>query len=163
MGDRYFWLPFFLLPPFSSPNSALLELRISCHLSDNQSFVISALGALPPLPFFMYFMDSESFELEGTTKGHLVQHPCCEQGHLQLDLVLRALSSLTLSVSRDGASTWATCSSAICLALSLNFHCAEYVCMRVAGNTQGKKGMCKGRLCKECVRKYYFSERVVRH
>ena len=27
----------------------------------------------------------ESFELEGTLKGHLVQIPCNEQGHLQLD------------------------------------------------------------------------------
>ena len=26
----------------------------------------------------------ESFELEGTLKGHLVQLPCNEQGHLQL-------------------------------------------------------------------------------
>jgi len=26
----------------------------------------------------------ESFELEGTFKGHLVQLPCNEQGHLQL-------------------------------------------------------------------------------
>jgi len=46
----------------------------------------------------------ESFELEGTFKGHLVQLPCNEQGHLQLDQVLRALSSLTLNVSRNGAS-----------------------------------------------------------
>jgi len=34
-----------------------------------------------------------------------LQLPCNEQGHLQLDQVLRALSSLTLSVSRDGAPT----------------------------------------------------------
>ena len=27
----------------------------------------------------------ESFELEGTLKGHLVQHPCSQQEHLQLD------------------------------------------------------------------------------
>ena len=44
-------------------------------------------------------------------QGHLVQLPCNEQGHLHLLiyylhlLVLRAPSSLTLSVSRDGAST----------------------------------------------------------
>jgi len=31
--------------------------------------------------------------------------PCNEQGHLQLHQVLRAPSSLTLSVSKDGAST----------------------------------------------------------
>jgi len=32
----------------------------------------------------------ESFELEGTLKGHLVQPPCSAQGHLQLHQVLRA-------------------------------------------------------------------------
>ena len=47
----------------------------------------------------------ESFELKGTTKDHLAQLRCSEPGHLQLDQVLRAPSSLTLSVSRDGAST----------------------------------------------------------
>jgi len=47
----------------------------------------------------------ESFELEGTFKGHLVQLPRNEQGHLQLHQVLRAPYSLTLGVSRDGAST----------------------------------------------------------
>ena len=44
-------------------------------------------------------------ELGGTTKGHLVQLPSREQGHLQLNQVFRAPSSLILSVSRDGAST----------------------------------------------------------
>jgi len=39
----------------------------------------------------------ESFELERTLKYHLVQFPCSEQGHLQLDQVLRACSSLTLN------------------------------------------------------------------
>jgi len=32
----------------------------------------------------------ESFELEGTFKGHLVQLPCREQGHLQLDQVAQS-------------------------------------------------------------------------
>jgi len=35
--------------------------------------------ALPHLRFI------ELFELEETFKGHLVQHPCNEQGHLQVD------------------------------------------------------------------------------
>jgi len=30
-------------------------------------------------------MITESFELEGILKGHLVPLPCSEQGHLQLD------------------------------------------------------------------------------
>ena len=47
----------------------------------------------------------ESFELEGILEGHLVQLPCTERGHLQLHQVLRAPSSLTSVVSRDGAST----------------------------------------------------------
>jgi len=29
----------------------------------------------------------ERFGLEGTFRGHLAQHPCSEQGHLQLDQV----------------------------------------------------------------------------
>jgi len=32
----------------------------------------------------------ELFELEETLKGHLVQPPCKEQGHLQLNQVLIA-------------------------------------------------------------------------
>ena len=35
----------------------------------------------------------ESCELEGTLKGHPVQLPCNEQGHLQLNQVLRAQPS----------------------------------------------------------------------
>ena len=46
---------------------------------------------------------TELSELEGTSKGHLVQLPANEQGHLQEDQV--APSSLTLNVSKDGAST----------------------------------------------------------
>jgi len=34
----------------------------------------------------------------------VIQLPCSKQGHLQLHQVLRALSSLTLNVSRDRAS-----------------------------------------------------------
>ena len=51
----------------------------------------------------MDILITESFELEGTLKGHLV--PCNEQGHPQLHQVLRALSSLTLVASKDRAST----------------------------------------------------------
>jgi len=43
--------------------------------------------------------------LGGAHKGRLVQFLCNKQGHLQLHQVLRAPSSLTLGVSRDGAST----------------------------------------------------------
>jgi len=56
----------------------------------------------------------ELFQLEETFKGHLVQLSCTEQRHLQHHQVLRALSSLILNVSRDGASPppWAFCASA---------------------------------------------------
>ena len=47
----------------------------------------------------------KSFELEGILKDHLVQLPCTEQGHLHLQQVLSAPSSLTLNISRDRAST----------------------------------------------------------
>jgi len=47
---------------------------------------------------------TESLELEVTLKGHLVQLLCNEKGHLKLHQVLRAWSSLTLSVCRNRAS-----------------------------------------------------------
>jgi len=51
----------------------------------------------------------ESFELEGTLEDYVVQPPYKEQEHLQQDQVARALASLTMSVSRDGASTTFSC------------------------------------------------------
>ena len=57
----------------------------------------------------------ESFELDGTLKGHLIQPSCNEQGHLQLDQVLRAQSSLTASVTRNGSSTTSLGSLCQCL------------------------------------------------
>ena len=48
---------------------------------------------------------TESFELEGTLRGHTVQPPSNEQGHPQLHQGAQSTSSLTLAVSRDGAST----------------------------------------------------------
>ena len=47
----------------------------------------------------------EAFDLEGPLKGYLFQFPCNEQEHPQLHQMLRALTSPTLNVSRDGAST----------------------------------------------------------
>jgi len=47
----------------------------------------------------------ESFMLEGSLKGHLVQLPCNVQGHLQLHRVLGAQSSPTLNVFGDRAAT----------------------------------------------------------
>ena len=52
-----------------------------------------------------YHRITESFELEGTLKGHLVQLPCIEQGYLQLDEVAQSPSSLIFNVSKDRAST----------------------------------------------------------
>ena len=57
------------------------------------------------LMVFTCFGITELLELEGTLKGHLVQLPCNEQGHPHLHQVLRAPTSLTLNVSRDGAFT----------------------------------------------------------
>lgn len=45
------------------------------------------------------------FELERTLKGLLVQLPCYEQGHLQVDQGAQSPSSLILDVSRNGAFT----------------------------------------------------------
>ena len=55
--------------------------------------------------YFLFQRIITLFELEGTLKGHLVLLTCNEKGHIQIDQVLRALSSLTLDVSRGGAST----------------------------------------------------------
>jgi len=41
----------------------------------------------------------EPFEFEGVFKGHLVQLPCHEQGHLQLDQVPEAWTSSHTSVT----------------------------------------------------------------
>ena len=54
------------------------------------------------------YRDIEPFELEGTLKGHPVQLPHSDQGHLQ------ASSSLTLGVSRDGTSTTSLCNPFQC-------------------------------------------------
>jgi len=47
-----------------------------------------------------YYRITETFELEGTLRGLLVQPPFSEQGCQQPDQVFRAPSSLTLNVSR---------------------------------------------------------------
>jgi len=52
----------------------------------------------------IYHRIVESFQLEGTLKGHLVQLPCNKHRDLQVEQVLRAPSSLTLTVSRDRTS-----------------------------------------------------------
>jgi len=38
----------------------------------------------------------ESFELEGNLTGHLIQVPCTEQGHLQLDQVAQSPAQTVL-------------------------------------------------------------------
>lgn len=45
----------------------------------------------------------EWFGLDGTFRGHLVQPPCCEQGHLELNQVVQ--SPFQPDHSREGAST----------------------------------------------------------
>ena len=58
-----------------------------------------------------------------TFKGHLVQLLCNEQEHAQLDQVLGALASLTLSVSRDEVSTTSLDNPCQCLtALAVKDH-----------------------------------------
>jgi len=52
----------------------------------------------------------ELFELEGTFKGHLLQLPCSQQGHLQLHQVLRVLSRLTLTITSNQLSRFWNCS-----------------------------------------------------
>ena len=64
----------------------------------------------------------EWFELEEIIKGHLFKFPCNEEGHLQLHQVLGVQSRLTLSVSRDRASTTSLGNLCQCLtALIENF------------------------------------------
>ena len=47
----------------------------------------SGKDILAPLNDFQDDRIMETFELEGTPKGHLVQLPCNEHGHLQVDQV----------------------------------------------------------------------------
>jgi len=47
----------------------------------------AAIGLISTQCWVLYQRIIESFELEGITKGHLLQLPCSEQGYLQLDLV----------------------------------------------------------------------------
>jgi len=42
---------------------------------------------LTQIIYFKELQNQELFELEGTFKGLLIQVPCNEQGHLQLDQV----------------------------------------------------------------------------
>ena len=59
----------------------------------------------------------ESFELVVTLEGHVDQLPYNEQGHPHLSQVLRALFSLTFSVSRDRASTMSLGNLCQCLTI----------------------------------------------
>ena len=47
----------------------------------------------------------ELLKFEGMFKDHLVQLPCNEQEHIELDQGVQSPFSLTLGVCRDGAST----------------------------------------------------------
>lgn len=51
----------------------------------------------------MGFTDSEWFRLGGTSRGHLVQAPCNEQGHIPLDQV--AENPIQPDLARNGTST----------------------------------------------------------
>ena len=65
----------------------------------------------------------ESFELEGTFKGHLAWLPCNEQEHLQLDQDAQSLSDLDWPWMRPGTAhpppLWATC--------ALPSYCKKYL------------------------------------
>jgi len=66
---------------------------LACHPQD-----IIGLGntAIPPSPLCQpkIIKVIELFELEGTFKGHRVQLPCSEQGHLQLHQLLTLQSAI---------------------------------------------------------------------
>jgi len=55
--------------------------------------------------FLKYHRIMEQFGLGGTSTGPLVQPPCSEQEHLQLDQAAQSPVQPDLSVSRDEAST----------------------------------------------------------
>jgi len=59
----------------------------------------------PSLEPFRRIIVPESLELEGNLKSNLFQLPAMSRDARSLVTVLRAPSSLTLTVSRDGAST----------------------------------------------------------
>ncbi|KAJ7398664.1 NADH dehydrogenase [ubiquinone] 1 alpha subcomplex assembly factor 5 isoform X1 [Pitangus sulphuratus] len=65
------------------------DLQGKCILrGDRNVFCVSGAGTEE---FPCVFLNSRSFGLEGVFKGHLVQAPCSEQGHLELDQVAQSL------------------------------------------------------------------------
>lgn len=86
---------------------------------------------------------TELLELEGIFKGYLVQCSCNEQGHPQLEL--RAPSSLTVSIHRDGASTTSQQKKSV-LSLLLNMHLMlakeQNLCARVVQFILGTATAC---------------------
>jgi len=66
---------------------------------------MSLVGTLDPSVQHPVPRFTEWFGLEGTFKGHLVQPSAISRDIFNWIRLLRALSSLTLNVSRDGAST----------------------------------------------------------
>ena len=88
---------FTLISVQNRKNQEAKKTHLFYHISQS-----SLLPSLFPSLFYykIWFLHQllkiiESFELEGTFKGHLVQIPCNEQGHPQLHQVHRAPFILT--------------------------------------------------------------------
>lgn len=95
-------------------NSAEKDIYIHIHISSMPFLkgIFFSILSMSYITITWYFRElilqnqrvKELFELEGNFKDHLFQLPFTQQGHPQLDRLLRVLSSLALDVSRDRAS-----------------------------------------------------------
>lgn len=95
-------------------NSAEKDIYIHIHISSMPFLkgIFFSILSMSYITITWYFRElilqnqrvKELFELEGNFKDHLFQLPFTQQGHPQLDRLLRVLSSLAFDVSRDRAS-----------------------------------------------------------
>ena len=89
----------------------------------------------------IYHRGIELFELEETLKCHLVQPPAMSRDTYSYIRLLRALSSLTLSVSRDGACTTSQGNLCQCLNTRIvnnfflisNLNLSSFTCQKTLG------------------------------
>lgn len=63
-------------------SSAELQMPHTSYSYDLLTLIAEKVIDGPLLIHVLYHVIIESFQLEGPMKGHLVQLPCCAQGHL---------------------------------------------------------------------------------
>jgi len=77
--------------PVQQPLDHMNQPGTSCMFTSGTSSYQACLLICKVMTFFVPHRITDFFELEGTSKGHLVQLLCNEQGHLCLDQVCQSL------------------------------------------------------------------------